>query len=144
MSNDDSTTIAAITTSVADKIVGALTKTSAAMAGNQDVITSTVHSTTLPGGTAQAQWARCSGWNSTEFSSSFLEHASGQGISGACAWAAILITCHQVKMRLTDGDRPINVLGVIWYIILRRSKIKILDISILTVVYKSGGTTMDC
>ena len=35
-------------------------------------------------------------WNSTEFSSSFLEHASGQGISGVCVWAAILITCHQV------------------------------------------------
>ena len=41
-----------------------------------------------------------SGWNSTEFSSSFLEHASGQGVSGVCAWAAILITCHQVKIIL--------------------------------------------
>ena len=38
-----------------------------------------------------------SGWNSSEFSSSFLEHASGQGVSGVCAWAAILITCHQVR-----------------------------------------------
>ena len=99
MSNDDSTTVAAISTSIADKLVGALTKTSAVMGGNQDGVTSTVHSTAVPGITAQPQWARCSGWNSTEFSSSFLEHASGQGISGACAWAAILITCHQVNIK---------------------------------------------
>lgn len=32
-----------------------------------------------------------------EFNSSFLQHASGKGIAGACAWAAIFITCHQVE-----------------------------------------------
>jgi len=31
-----------------------------------------------------------------EFSSSFLQQASGKGISGLFAWAAIFITCHQV------------------------------------------------
>lgn len=30
--------------------------------------------------------------------SSFLENASGKGISGACVWAAIFITCHQVSI----------------------------------------------
>ncbi len=38
----------------------------------------------------------CSGPDHHDFSSSFLQHASGQGISGVCVWAAILITCHQV------------------------------------------------
>ena len=45
-----------------------------------------------------------SGWNSSEFSSSFLEHASGQGVSGVCAWAAILITCHQVRKRNNGSE----------------------------------------
>lgn len=34
-----------------------------------------------------------------EFDSSFLQHASGQGIAGVFAWAAIFITCHQVSER---------------------------------------------
>merc|ERR1719423_570665 len=76
------------------------------MGGDQDSITSTVLSTNVPGVTPEAQWARCSGWNSTDFSSSFLEHASGQGISGACAWAAILITCHQIYQYLRWYTNP--------------------------------------
>ena len=28
--------------------------------------------------------------------STFLQSASGKGIAGACAWAAILVTCHQI------------------------------------------------
>merc|ERR1712110_194069 len=47
-----------------------------------------------------------SGWNSSEFSSSFLEHASGQGVSGVCAWAAILITCHQIYQYLRWYTNP--------------------------------------
>jgi hypothetical protein len=31
-----------------------------------------------------------------EFNSSFLNHVSGQIIAGVFAWAAILVTCHQV------------------------------------------------
>jgi len=38
----------------------------------------------------------CSGPDHHDFSSSFLQHASGKGISGVCVWAAIFITCHQV------------------------------------------------
>ena len=26
----------------------------------------------------------------------FLQSATGKGIAGACAWAAILVTCHQI------------------------------------------------
>ena len=33
-----------------------------------------------------------------DFSSSFLQHASGQGIAGIFAWAAICVTCHQVRL----------------------------------------------
>ena len=102
MSKDDSTTVSNILSSVTEKAAGALVQTSANMGGDQDSITSTVLSTNVPGVTPEAQWARCSGWNSTDFSSSFLEHASGQGISGACAWAAILITCHQVRKEITE------------------------------------------
>ena len=100
MSEDVSTTIGTILSSVTEKAAAALVQTpSAEMGGDQDGITSTIHSTSVPGVSAEPQWARCSGWNSSkEFSSSFLEHASGQGISGACAWAAILITCHQVRL----------------------------------------------
>ena len=100
MSEDVSTTIGNILSSVTEKAAAALVQTpSADMGGDQDGITSTVHSTSVPGVATEPQWARCSGWNSSkEFSSSFLEHASGQGISGACAWAAILITCHQVRL----------------------------------------------
>ncbi len=43
-----------------------------------------------------SQKSPCSGPDHHDFSSSFLQHASGQGISGVCVWAAILITCHQV------------------------------------------------
>ena len=99
MTENDSSSIASnILSSTTDKILNALAKTPSAVMGDNQGDTSTLLHTTLPPGvTAEPQWARCSGWNSTEFSSSFLEHASGQGISGACAWAAILITCHQVS-----------------------------------------------
>jgi len=36
-----------------------------------------------------------------EFDSSFLQHASGQGIAGIFAWAAICVTCHQVRMKIS-------------------------------------------
>ena len=26
----------------------------------------------------------------------FLQSATGKGIAGACAWAAIIVTCHQI------------------------------------------------
>jgi len=106
MSKDDSTTVSNILSSVTEKAAGALVQTSAKMGGDQDSITSAVLSTNIPGVTPEAQWARCSGWNSTDFSSSFLEHASGQGISGACAWAAILITCHQIYQYLRWYTNP--------------------------------------
>ena len=103
MSKDDSTSVVSnIFSSTTDKIVDALVRTpSAVMGGEQEDTTTLLHTTNPPGVTSEPQWARCSGWNSsTEFSSSFLEHTSGQGISGACAWAAILITCHQVKLNI--------------------------------------------
>ena len=53
-----------------------------------------------------------SGWNSSEFSSSFLEHASGQGVSGVCAWAAILISCHQVRKEIMDPKYEENICEV--------------------------------
>jgi len=41
-----------------------------------------------------------------DFNSSFLEHASGRGISGVCVWAAILITCHQIYQYLRYYTNP--------------------------------------
>ena len=41
-----------------------------------------------------------------EFDSSFLQHASGQGIAGACVWAAIFITCHQIYQYLRYYTNP--------------------------------------
>ena len=40
------------------------------------------------------------------YSSSFLQHASGQGIAGACVWAAIFITCHQIYQYLRYYTNP--------------------------------------
>ena len=40
------------------------------------------------------------------FSSSFLQHASGQGIAGVFAWAAILVTCHQIYQYLRYYTNP--------------------------------------
>jgi hypothetical protein len=102
MPEDDSTSLVSnLLSSTTDKIVNALGKTPSVVMGvDQEDTTTLLHSTSAPGVTLEPQWERCSGWNSTEFSSSFLEHASGQGISGACAWAAILITCHQVGLNI--------------------------------------------
>ena len=102
MSKDDSTSVVSnILSSTTEKFVDALVKTPSAVMGvDHEDTTTLLHSTNPPGVTSEPQWSRCSGWNSTEFSSSFLEHASGQGISGACAWAAILITCHQVGLNI--------------------------------------------
>jgi len=41
-----------------------------------------------------------------EFSSSFLQEASGKGISGLFAWAAIFITCHQIYQYLRWYTNP--------------------------------------
>jgi len=41
-----------------------------------------------------------------EFNSSFLQHASGKGIAGACVWAAIFITCHQIYQYLRYYTNP--------------------------------------
>ena len=41
-----------------------------------------------------------------DFNSSFLEHASGKGIAGACVWAAIFITCHQIYQYLRYYTNP--------------------------------------
>ena len=49
----------------------------------------------------------CSGPDHHDFSSSFLQHASGQGISGVCVWAAILITCHQVGISFVFNSAPL-------------------------------------
>ena len=40
-----------------------------------------------------------------ELNSSFLQHASGKGISGIFAWAAILITLHQVRLEGNEKKR---------------------------------------
>ena len=92
---DGSTSVVSkVLSSTTEKITGALVKTAAAVIGKVDDASSTMSLST--DSSVHTDVASGSGWNSTEFSSSFLEHASGQGISGACAWAAILITCHQV------------------------------------------------
>ena len=41
-----------------------------------------------------------------EFNSSFLQHASGQGIAGVCVWAAMFITCHQIYQYLRFYTNP--------------------------------------
>ena len=38
--------------------------------------------------------------------STFLQSASGKGIAGACAWAAILVTCHQIYEYLRFYTNP--------------------------------------
>merc|ERR1711899_697585 len=60
-----------------------------------------------PAATTQGTWSpgTCSEPHH-EFNSSFLQHASGKGISGACAWAAILITCHQIYQYLRWYTNP--------------------------------------
>jgi len=55
-----------------------------------------------------------SGWTTSltcegphhDFNSSFLQHASGKGIAGACVWAAIFITCHQIYQYLRWYTNP--------------------------------------
>ena len=46
-----------------------------------------------------SKWT-CADGVGSEFNSSFLQHASGKGIAGACVWAAIFITCHQIYQYL--------------------------------------------
>ena len=41
-----------------------------------------------------------------KFNSSFLQHASGEGIAGACVRAAIFITCHQIYQYLRYYTNP--------------------------------------
>lgn len=41
-----------------------------------------------------------------DVNSSFLQHASGRGISGVCVWAAIFITCHQIYQYLRFYTNP--------------------------------------
>lgn len=48
----------------------------------------------------------CEGLAHHEFNSSFLQHASGKGIAGACVWAAIFITCHQIYQYLRYYTNP--------------------------------------
>lgn len=42
----------------------------------------------------------------SEFNSSFLQSPSGKGIAGACVWAAIFITCHQIYQYLRYYTNP--------------------------------------
>ena len=60
-----------------------------------------------PAATTQGTWSpgTCSEPHH-EFNSSFLQHASGKGISGACAWAAIFVTCHQIYQYLRYYTNP--------------------------------------
>ena len=41
-----------------------------------------------------------------DVNSSFLQHASGRGVSGVCVWAAIAITCHQIYQYLRFYTNP--------------------------------------
>jgi len=77
------------------------------MAIDKNSIISTVYTSSVSSTSPESQWNRCSTWDSSKyFSSSFLEHASGKGISGAFAWAAILITCHQIYQYLRWYTNP--------------------------------------
>ena len=73
---------------------------------------STDQSTVAPvvastGTTTASSWIKqtCDGPHH-DFNSSFLEHASGKGIAGACVWAAIFITCHQIYQYLRYYTNP--------------------------------------
>ena len=59
-------------------------------------------------GSASSVWQplTCEGLAHHEFNSSFLQHASGKGIAGACVWAAIFITCHQIYQYLRYYTNP--------------------------------------
>lgn len=46
------------------------------------------------------------GTDSSFFQSTFLQTAAGKGIAGACVWAAILITCHQIYQYLRFYTNP--------------------------------------
>ena len=61
--------------------------------GSADNFSSTLSSVST---TTSSTWGSCMGPHH-DFNSSFLQHASGKGIAGACVWAAIFITCHQVR-----------------------------------------------
>ena len=149
---DGSTSIVSkVLSSTTEKIVRALAKTASAAPEEVHGDSSTMLGATNSPITKDAPSS--SGWNSTEFSSSFLEHASGQGISGACAWAAIFITCHQVRITgfvvlgrgSKEGMKNLGSYCFINNIILTAFLNFILtDLPILTMVYKSRGTKMDC
>jgi hypothetical protein len=59
-------------------------------------------------GSSSSVWQplTCEGLAHHEFNSSFLQHASGKGIAGACVWAAIFITCHQIYQYLRYYTNP--------------------------------------
>jgi hypothetical protein len=63
--------------------------------------------TPLPLTTTTSVWSAldCKGPHH-DFNSSFLQHASGKGIAGACVWAAIFITCHQIFQYLRYYTNP--------------------------------------
>ena len=94
MSDGISSTVSNVLSDSVEK-ASALSETAAAVIQ----ATEKMSTTSPPDAGITSAFVSDSHWNTstTEFSSSFLEHASGQGISGACAWAAILITCHQVS-----------------------------------------------
>jgi len=105
MSNNESTTVvSSILNTTTQKLVGELIRSASTKMGGNEMDTSTMlDSSNSPTVTDKPN---ISGWNTTEFSSSFLEHASGQGVSGVCAWAAILITCHQIYQYLRWYTNP--------------------------------------
>jgi len=71
---------------------------------DQSTVASAAAST---GTTTASSWIKqtCDGPHH-DFNSSFLEHASGKGIAGACVWAAIFITCHQIYQYLRYYTNP--------------------------------------
>lgn len=68
---------------------------------------SSVASMASTGTTTASSWIKqtCDGPHH-DFNSSFLQHASGKGIAGACVWAAIFISCHQIYQYLRYYTNP--------------------------------------
>jgi len=86
----DDTTAAAITDTMTTTLPPSSTMTSAASASSEAA--SAANGTT--------------GIDFFDVNSSFLQHASGRGISGVCVWAAIAITCHQIYQYLRFYTNP--------------------------------------
>jgi len=80
--------------------------TTVTMASSEATVTSSAAGVTSTPSVAALNGTGAAVNDFVDFNSSFLEHASGRGISGICVWAAILITCHQIYQYLRYYTNP--------------------------------------